>query len=183
LPESFRVLKVRTTAKQMIEVNKYLEKTWRSKFPLKPFNSYYQDEFMAQSLTVSSNVLQMSLILSLVTLLLTATGLFALVSLNLLKRSKEIAIRKVLGASSKSISYTVNRDYMILFIVCGILGGVLGAMYGGLLIETIFQVYEALNPIYIVLSVLFVLLVGFLTIGGRMINVLRSNPAEVLKSE
>jgi len=56
-------------------------------------------------------------------------------------------------------------------------------MYGGLLIGNIFEIYQDTNPLYVVLSVLFVMLIGFLTIGGRMIAVLRSNPAEVLKSE
>ena len=41
------------------------------------------------------------------------TGLFSLVSLNVLKRAKEIAVRRVLGATPGNISYTINKYYIL----------------------------------------------------------------------
>ncbi|MEL6924237.1 MAG: ABC transporter permease [Bacteroidota bacterium] len=182
-PEDYRYLKVKTVPGQLTAVNEYLQKTWKANFPLIPFRSFYQDEVRQDTLTVSKNVSRLFLILSLVTLLLSSTGLFALISLNLLKRAKEIAIRKVLGASAKSISLTINRDYVILFLIGGIIGGLAGGYFAYILLDSIFTVYDGVSIPAVVLSVLFVIAVGVLTVGGRMWSVLRSNPAEVLKSE
>ena len=73
--------------------------------------------------------------------------------------------------------------YFFIFIICGTIGGILGAMFGNVLLGAIFEIHEKVNISYTILSVLFILLIGFLTVGGKMIGVLKRNPAEVLKSE
>ena len=88
-PEDYRVLKVKTDPAQMIATNEYLKTTWAENFPYVPYESQYQDEALEIAQMVSGNVSKMFFILAFVTLLLSATGLFALVSLNLLKRAKE----------------------------------------------------------------------------------------------
>ena len=182
-PDHFRVMKVRVNPSKMGEVKKYLKEQWASHFPLAPFNSYYQDKTIAEATMITENAAKMYLFLALITVLLSATGLFSLVSLNVLKRAKEIAIRRVLGASPESITYTTNKHYILIFGISGIVGALLGSWVTETLLGQIFEVTSGLNVVSIILSVIGICLVGALTIGSKLVGVLRTNPAETLKSE
>src|SRR6185503_7915274 len=65
---------------------------WKRLFPLKPFNGFYQNQITAEAFETSKNIALIFQWFALVCILLTATGLFALVSLTTLKKMKEIAL-------------------------------------------------------------------------------------------
>jgi len=182
-PAKYRVIKVKVANDKLLATNKYLEATWKENFPLLPFNSFFQDEVVAQSLKITRNITLLNLFLSIISIILAATGLFSLVSLNVLKRAKEIAVRRVLGASPENITYTVNKHYILVFAVGGILGGLIGGWFSGFLLEQIFKVNQGVSTISIILSVIGISIVGGLTIGGKLYSVMQTNPAETLKSE
>jgi len=182
-PKYFRVMKVRVNSSKLGAVKKYLKEKWTTHFPLTPFHSYYQDRTMAEATMITENAAKMYLFLALITVLLSATGLFSLVSLNVLKRAKEIAIRRVLGASRESITYTTNKHYILIFGISGIIGGLLGGWLSETLLGRIFEVTSGLNVTSIILSVIGICMVGALTIGTKLFSVLQTNPADTLKSE
>lgn len=181
--DRFRVMKVKVPAAKMIASKKYLEEKWTQSFPLVPFNGYFQDETLAETLSVSKNVAYIYLFLSIVCIFLAATGLFSLVSLNVLKRAKEIAVRRVLGASAENITYVINKHYLLVFGVGGIIGGLVGGWFAYFLIDEIFAVHQGVNTTSIILAVIGICLIGGLTIGGKLFGVLQTNPADTLKSE
>ncbi len=182
-PERLRTMKIKVPSSKLIATNKFLKEKWAAAFPLVPFSSFYQDETLAEALKISENIAVIYAFLAIVTVLLSAFGLFSLVSLNVLKRAKEIAVRRVLGASSENITYTINKHYFLVFLVSGIIGGVVGSWNALFLTEQIFEVYNGINKLSVVLCVLGICLIGLLTIGGKIFGVLRTNPAETLKSE
>ena len=182
-PEDFQQVKVKVSADNLIATNAYLKKTWEQNFPFVPYEGFYQDEFLAHTLSVSEGLSKIFIFLSLIALLLAATGLFSLVSLNLLKRAKEIAIRRVVGASTGNIAYLINKHYLFIFFIGSIIGCVGGVYVGQFLLEEIFKIHEGVSIPAALSAVAFVCLIGALTIGGKLMGVLRTNPAETLKSE
>jgi len=182
-PDQFRVMKINVGKNNLVETNNYLKEKWTQHLPLVPFNSYYQDEALMEATMITDNVSFLYLFLAIISVLLAATGLFSLVSLNVLKRAKEIAIRRVLGATAENITYTINKHYFLVFAIGGIIGALLGGWFAGFLIDQIFKVTQGVSLISTILAVLAVCLVGGLTIGGKLLAVLQTNPAETLKSE
>jgi len=182
-PKYFSVMKIRVNSGKIAEVKKYLKEKWAAHFPLAPYNSYYQDKTMAEATMITINAAKMYLFLAFITILLSATGLFSLVSLNVLKRAKEIAIRRVLGASTENITYIINKHYIFIFGIGSIIGAVLGIWLTNFLIGVIFEVTSGVNIMNIILAVVGVCLVGAFTIGSKLFGVLRTNPANTLKSE
>jgi len=182
-PKEYRNLKVKVPVDKLLSTNAYLKKTWTDNFPYVPYEGYYQDEVLADTLAISQGMSRINIFLSLLALLLAATGLFSLVSLNLLKRAKEIAIRRVLGASTGNIAYLINKHYVWIFLIGGILGGTVGLYQAQFILDEVFQIHQGVSVPAAVLAVGFVCVVGALTIGGKLIGVLRTNPAETLKSE
>ena len=100
-----------------------------------------------------------------------------------MKRAKEIAIRRIVGASKSNIAYIINKPYLLIFAVAGILGGAVGLYQAQFFLDTIFGIHQDASIVSAFLSVLFVCLICLLTIGGKLFAVLRTNPAETLRSE
>ena len=182
-PSDYRNLKVKVQADQMLKVQADLKDTWATLFPFALYKGRFQDEVLAEAVVLNENISKFFIFLALIALLLAATGLYSLVSLNFLKRSKEIAIRRVVGASRGNIAYLINKPYLIIFALAGILGGVIGLYHAQFFLDTIFGIYKDASIISALLSVLFVCLVGLLTIGGKLFAVLRTNPADTLRNE
>ena len=72
-----------------------------------------------------------------VALLLTISGLFALASLNILKRNKEIAIRRVLGAGVRHLAWLLNRNYLWFLLAGAFLGALGGRIFALALLNSI----------------------------------------------
>ena len=184
LPEKDHLfLIIKTEQKNMLAVNKELKKTWTKLFPFIPFNSFYQNEVVAESLEVSQNVKKMFLFLSIVTVLLTTIGLLALVSLSILKRQKEIAIRKVLGASIGNISYLINKHYIWIFGIATIIGSLMGGFFADLLISEIFKIYQPFNYSTAIIASVILFITSGSIIAYKVLEIARSNPSDVLKTE
>jgi ABC-type antimicrobial peptide transport system permease subunit len=182
-PERYFNLVVRTEPQHLKTVFDDMRTAWNTNFPLKPFNGFYQDEVIAESVEVTVNIAKIMLWFAIISIFLTATGLFALVSLTLLKKMKELAIRKIVGASQGHLIVLVNKGYFWIFL----LGIVIGC-YGGwsltrLLMDLIFEVHVAIGFEIMLISCIVLLLIAGTTISLRIWNAVRANPSDVLKTE
>lgn len=181
--DSFRYLVVRSDAPQMSELQLALSAVWKTNFPNKPFEHYYQDDFLANSMEVTNNIKWTMLIAAIVTLLLTITGLAALVSLNIVKRMKEIAIRRVLGASVGHVSYILNRQFagiVLMGIVIGILGG---AQVSQILLDSIYNIHSGLSAGLMIAAGVAVMTVILFTIMLKIRGLILKNPADILQDD
>lgn len=182
-PERSNVMKIRVATNKLATTKQYLKDKWTENFLLTPFDGYYQDRTLVAATLFTKNATILYLFLAIITILLSATGLYSLVSLNVLKRSKEIAVRRVLGATAENIMYTVNKHYILIFAVGGLIGALIGVELTNFLLTRIFEVVSEVSVLSTVLAVVGICSVGALTIGGKLFSVLQANPAETLKSE
>ena len=170
-------------ADKIIDINKYMERAWDRLFPNKMYRGRYMDEEIVEANEVNNNILKMFGFLGVVALFLSATGLFTMLSLNIIKRMKEIGVRKVLGASIANISKVVNREFaIILLIACG-LGGFAGSFLAGMLMGSIWDYYLATTAYAIALSIMLLLFISFMSIAFKTYNAAKMNPAKTLRDE
>ncbi|MEQ9007302.1 MAG: FtsX-like permease family protein, partial [Ekhidna sp.] len=85
------------------ELRDKMEAKWYEVAPNTPFNATFMDEELAGTDYVNKNISTMFKFLGALALILSSIGLYTLVSLNIIKRVKEIGVRKVLGASINQI--------------------------------------------------------------------------------
>jgi ABC-type antimicrobial peptide transport system permease subunit len=156
---------------------------WSQVFPLKPYSGFYQDEVGAEAYQVTSSIATIFSWFAIVAMLLTATGLFALVSLTVLKKMKEIALRKVVGARPLQIMGLVNRGYLWIFAIATVLGCYAGWFLTKLLMDIIFKINIGVEPLTLVFSSLALFGIALLTVGFKVRQAVNTNPADVLRSE
>ncbi len=174
---------VSTSPDKVVEINKFMEAKWKEIFPNRLYNGRFMDEEIVEANTVNNNIVKMFVFLGIVALMLSATGLFTLVSLNIIKRMKEIGVRKVLGASVANISRVINMEFVIILLISSVLGGALGAWMAGMLMSSIWDYYQDATIATAIMSAAILFVVSALSIGFKIYNTARLNPANVLRDE
>ena len=159
-----------------------LKATWTELYPLRPFNSFYQDELATEAQKVNESIAKIFFWFALISVMLTATGMFALISLTVLKKTREIAIRRVVGAKLSDIVIVIHKNYLLIFVVASILGIFAGASLTKLLMDLIFKINIGINMVTILQSFMGVCLLIAFVIGLKIWQVNKMRPAAVLKS-
>jgi len=156
---------------------------WKKIFPSKPFNGFYQNEIKAEAYQVTKSIAKIFTWFAIISILLTATGLFALVSLTVLKKMKEIALRKVVGANPGHILVLVNRGYFWIFIIASAVGCYGGYALTKLLLDMIFKVNSGIGTSTIINSIIVLFIIVGITSGIKVWQAVRSSPAKTLRAE
>jgi len=174
---------LKTKPEDLSAVHADMEKTWKQLFPYKPFTGFYQSEVLAEALEVSDNIATTMTAFAVIILLLTVSGLFAIVSLNALKQLRGLALRRVLGARAGNIAYHLNRNFLIVTLVATIVGCLLGRVFALAMMDSIYKIHAGVSASVLIFSAIGVFLVLSATVGVKVWQVLRANLTEALKAE
>lgn len=174
---------VKANADKLVNINKFMEAKWKALFPEKIYDGNYMDDEMIEADTVNKNLVKMFSFLGLVALMLSVTGLFTLVSLNIIKKMKEIGVRKVLGASTWNITAVVNREFVIILLIASVGGGFLGYSLSSVFMESIWDYYEKVSFASMVISATILIVASIISIGYKLYKTTRLNPSNVLRDE
>lgn len=183
-PEQYQLMAFRVAEDEILEVQDELEKQWKSIFPNKPFRSTLQEDVVfAEANQLNKNLKKIFLFLTVLGCVLSVSGIFALASLNVEKRTKEIGVRKVLGASISNIVKLINTEFAIILSVAMMLGGAGGYFLTFALMEEIYTQHIPITVVPIILCGLLIFMVGMLTTSGTIVRSAKMSPADTLKSE
>lgn len=182
-PEKHRMVVVNADASKLAEVNTYMENEWKKLFPNKVYNGWFMDRGLAEATMINNNIVKMFVFLGLVAMMLSATGLFTLVSLNIIKKMKEIGVRKVLGASVPNIARKINVEFFVILSIASILGCVGGYYIVDMLMNTIWDYYQPATTLTFVISVSLMFIISATTVGMKVYKAASVNPVNTLRDE
>lgn len=174
---------VNASLEKVTAVNDFMEKEWKQVFPYRLYNGRYINDVMVEAYTVNDNIVKMFVFLGIVALVLSATGLFTLVSLNIIRKMKEIGVRKVLGASMVNITRIINTEFVIILLIASAIGCALSYVAVDWLMDSIWDYYEATGTLTFAISVSLMFLVSGLTIASKVLSAASMNPVNTLRDE
>lgn len=184
LPEQYHYLLVRANADDLASIKDTIEDTWKSEFPQVPFQYHFQEDILFDGVrNVNTNLRTIFFFLTFLGGLLSASGIFSLATLNTEKRSKEIGIRKTLGASIQNIMTLMNKEFIIILTIAGLLGSVGGYFLISALLDAIYAYHMPVNIISVVLCALFIFIIGISTTSITILKGARANPVDTLRTE
>jgi len=105
------------------------------------------------------------------------------VTLNIIKKMKEIGVRKVLGASVLNIVRNISKEFAVILGIASLLGSVGGYFLAKMFMSSIWTYYVPIEFVTIILSVIILFIVSALTIGGKVVKAARFNPVDTLRDE
>jgi putative ABC transport system permease protein len=91
-----------------------IKKIWARHFPADPYEYFFLDEFFDRQYVENQRFGEVFALFALLAIGIACFGLLGLSAYNVLQRTKEIGIRKVLGASVRSLLFVLSRDFIVL---------------------------------------------------------------------
>ena len=172
----------RISATNTAESISYIDKLYKKYFPEEKFNFSFIDERIASQYAAEFRLTQLVNIFTSLAVLLLSAGLFSLVSLVVRKRTKEIGIRKILGASVTSIASLISMDFLWLIIIAFLTGAPLA--YWAMTMWLQGYVYRTgIQGWFFIYSAGIILFIALLSIGIRAIHAALVNPVKSLRTE
>ena len=182
-PDLYTHLIVSTAAKDAIAVNEQMEAKWKELFPNKRYNGEFLDENMVEAAEVNTNIVTMFIFLGIIATLLSISGLYTLVSLNIIKRMKEIGVRRVLGASVGNVTRIINKEFVIILSIAAVLGSVASYYLADSLMSSIWAYYMNAGMVTFLVPTLFIFSVSGIVVVTKVFQVAVANPALTLRDE
>jgi len=159
-----------------------LEATWKQFVPDRPFDYHFLDEDYNRLYQTEQRTGQLFAIFSTLAIFLALLGLFGLAAISTLQRTKEIGIRKVLGADLLNISMLLAKNFLLLIGIAFCIAVPLAWIATAKWLDDFS--YRIAIPLWAFpLAGAAVLIVAFITIGFHAIRAGRMNPVESLKTE
>jgi putative ABC transport system permease protein len=159
-----------------------VERLWISNFPDGMYEYQFLDEKIANFYQNEDQLSQLYKIFAGIAIFISCLGLYGLVSFMAVQRTKEVGIRKTLGASVSNIVYLFSKEFTVLIIVAF----AISAPVGYYLMHKWLQDYTYRIPIgpgIFILAILASVAIAWITVGYKAIKAALANPVNSLRSE
>jgi ABC-type antimicrobial peptide transport system permease subunit len=179
---SYRFLTVKLNTLDIPDAINQIKQKWKSLSPNSPFEYTFMDDNF-QSLYQSELQLQSAAdIATILNLVIVFMGIFGVVAFTLAKRSKEIAVRKVLGAGVKNIILLFIKDYAVLIFIANIIAWPFAYMIvNRWLASYAYRIQQSITPYFF--AGIFVFAAAFIFITVQCFKTALANPVKSLRSE
>ncbi len=175
-----RTLVLNVAGENLAQTLGFLRELMQGFDPIHPFEFEFLDEQLDQLYVSEQNVLRLIGVFASICILVSCLGLFGLASFTTERRTKEIGIRKVLGASSVQIISLLSRN--IVFLI-GI-GAVLASLTSFLIVNqwlNTFAYRDSIDPLVFLTAAIAALGVAVTTVALQSLKTVRANPVVALR--
>lgn len=164
------------------ELKKEVESMFSRSYPNVRYRFVNVEEVYEEYLKSEKVLMKLLLFVSIVCMLIAVFGIYSLVTLSCEQRRKEIAVRKVNGATVKNIMQMFIQEYMLLLVLASAVAFPMGYVLMTHWLESYVERTSMSGWIYAAIFAGIAVTI-LLSIGWRVWQAARQNPAEVIKSE
>lgn len=164
------------------ETIRKIEETWKEFYPGSPFSYFFLDDYYNEQYKADQQFGKAFGLFSGLAIFVACLGLFGLSSLMAIQRTKEIGVRKVLGASVGSILTLVSKDLLVLIAIAILVATPIAWFVMNEWLQS-FATRVDLSVITFALPCLAVLAVAAFTISIHTLKAARTNPVTSLRYE
>jgi putative ABC transport system permease protein len=166
----------------MNETIAYIEEEWSKLEPSHPFRYEFLDQKFGALLKQQENFGTMFLFLTILAIIISAMGLYGLASYTAAQRTKEIGVRKVLGASVPNIMKMLTKDFIKLVLIANFFAWPITYLLAkNWLSNFSYQIDMPVMP-YIFATML-ALIIALITVSFQAYQAANSDPVYALKYE
>jgi putative ABC transport system permease protein len=173
---------VRLNMRKMTTVLPAIEKMWNDMNPDKIYGQTFLDEQIAKFYDTEETMLRLIRAFSLIAIFIGCLGSYGLVTFMVAQKTKEIAVRKVLGSSVGGIIWIFGKEWVRLIGIAFLVAAPVGWLLMHAWLEN-YQYRISLGPWVFLLAVGITAGIAALTIGWKSLRAATMNPAKVLRTE
>ena len=161
---------------------KSIEGIWNKVAPGQPFAYYFMEDSFNNTYKSEQRLGRIFIIFTILSILIACLGLFGLAAFNAEKRTKEIGIRKVMGASVSQITYRLSSDFLRLVLVAILISLPIGWFAMNKWLED-FSYRIEIGWWVFALATLLAVAIAILTVSYQSIKAAIANPVKSLRTE
>jgi putative ABC transport system permease protein len=180
-PDEFQVLNLKVAKGGEQNIIPALEQAWKKLYPLQPFKADWFDKELYDQQMHKDDLTFLGL-LTIMALSIACLGLLGMVIYTTKNRSKEVSIRKIMGASVWQIVLEISKSFAVLLFIAVCIGLPVGVILGNQFLQQ-YAYRISVNFGIMAGSVAALLLLGGLTIGWQTYRTAQSNPVRSLRME
>tara|TARA_R110002073_G_scaffold279026_1_gene443124 strand:- start:408357 stop:410789 length:2433 start_codon:yes stop_codon:yes gene_type:complete len=155
---------------------------WNKIAPGQPFSYDFMDESFNSTYKEEQRLGQIFMVFTILSILIACLGLFGLASFNAQKRTKEIGVRKVLGASIRQITFGLTTDFLKLVGIAVLIALPLGWYIMNMWLED-FSYRINIGWWILVLAAVLAIAIAILTVSYQALKAALANPVKSLRTE
>jgi putative ABC transport system permease protein len=159
-----------------------IESVWKTIFPKDLFQAAFMDDYLASLYHDENQVYSIFRLVALLALLINALGLIGLTVFVVAAKTKEIGIRKVLGASVAGITGLLAKDFLILVVAAIVIASPIANYFMNKWLAN-FIYHVDIQWWMFAVAGLAAVVIAFLTVGLQSVRAALANPVESLRSE
>jgi putative ABC transport system permease protein len=182
IPDVRGYLSIKTSASRASQTIAQVKANWNQFFPGNTFEYFFLDDHFDQQYKADQRFGQVFGLFTSLAILVACLGLFGLASFTTVQRTKEIGIRKVLGASVLQILQLLYREFALLLMIAFVLAVPI-AWY---VVSNWLQGYAFRIDIhwtYFVLPFVAILVIALITVSFQSVKAAIANPVKSLRTE
>jgi ABC-type antimicrobial peptide transport system permease subunit len=180
--ENYGNLSIKTNTRDMHDVLKQVQQKWEVAYPEFIFSYEFLDEDIRHFYDGERKMSTMITIFSSMAIFIGCLGLFGLVTFMANQKTKEIGVRKVLGASVESIVFLFSKEFVKLIAI----GFVLAAPVAWYVMNEYLNQFAykiTIGPMIFIISIASTFFIAILTVSYRSLRAAMGNPVDSLRSE
>jgi ABC-type antimicrobial peptide transport system permease subunit len=178
--ESEIAIKVQT--KDLAKTVAVLQKQWENTYPEYAYNGFFVDDSIAQFYKQETQLSLIYKIFAGIAIFISCLGLYGLVSYMVVQRTKEMGVRKVLGASVANIVFLFSKEFLALIAIAFIVAVPVGwYMMKAWLQSFVYRI--SISADVFLIAIASSLLLAWFTVGYKAIKAALANPVKSLRTE
>ena len=182
-PEVFaNIVAIKVNSKNYKNVIDYIEKSWNKFAPTRPFNYYFLDQQLDGLYKDEAKFGQFTLLLTILAIIIASLGLIGLTSFLAEQRTKEIGIRRVLGASFGKIIMLISKEFLILILLANLIAWPVTYIAVNNWLSN-YAKHINVSWLLFALSAIIALMLAMLITGYKALRISMINPAKTVRYE
>jgi putative ABC transport system permease protein len=173
---------LRTDISNPSNVTALLQKTWKHHFPSILLDYDFADDQLAEQYRLETRFAKIFLYFSVLSLIIACLGLYGLISYTTSQKTKEIGVRKVLGATATAISIMLSKDFLKLVILAFVITTPVAWLVMNIWLQD-FAYRVNLSWWMFASAGVIVVLLALMTVSFRVFNAATVNPVKSLRVE
>ena len=180
--DNYQYLSLGLNSSNIPETMRFIEKTWSKMANNAAFKYTFTDEQLEQLYSKDNQLAERLNYFSFVALFISCLGIFGLMSISIRERTKELGIRKVVGAPFKYLAWLMLKDNFAIIGIASIVGGLTGMYVANQWLHN-FEYRISFGIDIIILSSLIALSMALIPVGYRLWKAIINNPVESIRND
>lgn len=182
-PKMFTYANLKVTSNDLHTTIANMEAVWKTIGGEKKFEARFFDDEIEEAYSVYYSLIKICGFLGFLAITISCLGLLGMVVYATETRTKEVGVRKVMGASSSTIAMLLSKDYLKLMLIATVIATPLTYFFFDVLLFGEQSYPIAIGALEVIASILLLFVLGLTTILSQTVKASKANPVDTLRYE